>query len=155
MAPKLKVPLDQTTVEGLRKLGKDIVTSKTKREAFLGDPRATMESYGVQNIDLNKLDKNVVAMLADPRLQQAVETKNVEAVRAFVQESLDGKVQMKPNFGTFDFDFDVEVEVEVIVVAIAVFDFAATQTKIPDLVELQKRRAIVAQAFESIGKKIQ
>ena len=150
---KLKAPLDKATVDGLRKLGNDVVKSKAKRAAFLENPKQAFESYGIRDIDASKLDKNVVAMLTDPQFAEAVEKKDIKGIREFVQTSLEGRAQLT-RLGTFDFDFDVEVEVEVVVIAIAVFDFAVVATRIPDERELVKRRELVAQAFESLGKKL-
>jgi len=114
-----------------------------------------MEKYGVRNIDANKLDKRVITMLADPKFKEAVDTKSVVDVQKFIQSNLGDKLRPGGKYeGTFDADFDVEVEVEVVVVAVAVFDFALVKTKIPDMAEMNRRRAIVADAFATVGKKI-
>jgi hypothetical protein len=154
MTAKLNVPLDKLTVDGLRALGADIVKNTKKREAFLADPKAVLKAYGITGIDPNRLDKSVVAMLCDPKFEKAIETKDIKGIREFVHQSLGDRTKLGLNQGTFDFDFDVEVEVEVVAVAVAVFDFAVVQTKVPDIAELQRRRLIVEQAFEALGKKI-
>jgi hypothetical protein len=153
MASKLSYPLDQETVEGLRKLGKDIVGNKAKREAFLKSPKSALASYGLKGLDPSKLDKSVVAMLADPRFQDALNTKNVKELRAYVQDVLGERSANLSRAGTFDFDFDVEFEVEVVAVAIAVFDFAVQATKVPTASQMKKRRELVAQAFETLKTK--
>lgn len=154
MPSKLNLPLDPVTVDGLRKLGYDIVNNPKKRTAFLKDPKGTMAAYGVQNINPNRLDEQVVKMIADPGFAKVVKDKDVRGIREFVHNSLADRIQLRPNFGTFDFDFDIEVEVEVVAVAVAVFDFAVVAVPQADPVELMRRRQIVASAFEALGKKL-
>jgi hypothetical protein len=152
MEPSLQLPLDSKTVEKLQKFGKDLIRNKDKREAFLKKRKATLAEYGLESVDLSKLDGKVVEMLADPAFNEAVKHKDIEGIRAHVQRTLGDRLTRGDLMGTFDFDFDVEVEVEVVVVAIAVFDFAARVTRIPDPAELQRRRAIVAEALGSLRR---
>jgi hypothetical protein len=154
MASKLSLPLDPVTVDGLRKLGQDIIARPKKRAAFLKDPKGTMAAYGVQNINPNRLDEQVVKMIADPVFAKVVQAKDVRGIREFVHNALADRIQLRPNYGTFDYDFDFEVEVEVVVVAVAVFDFAVVAVPQADPAELMRRRQIVANAFEALGKKL-
>jgi len=153
MANLLKSPLDSATVAGLRKLGHDIVTNKTKREAFLKDPNKFAKEHGVTDVDLSKLDRQLVEMLAAPAFARAVETHDFDGIRNFMVQTLGDRIRRPSVAGTFDADFDVEIEVEIVAIAIAVFDFAVAATKIPDPAELTRRRELVAKAFASIGKR--
>lgn len=153
MAGKLELPLDSHTIAGLQRLGTDLVRNKEKRAEFLKDRQAMLASYNLQDVDLSRLDEKVVNLLADPEFSRAIETRDVKGIREFVQQSIGGKPSIVRR-GTFDFDFDVEFEVEVVAVAIAVFDFAAARARVPNDAERLRRRQLVAEAFQEVGKKI-
>jgi hypothetical protein len=143
MADELRLPIDAHTTERLHRLGGELLRDKQRREAFIRNREEVLKEFDLQDVDLGKLDENVVEMLADPSFNDAVETKDIDRIRDFVQERVGGRMPAEAVAGTFDFDFDIEVEVEVVVVAVAVFDFAAVQTRIPDEVELVRRRELV------------
>jgi len=156
MATKLDLPLDSSTVQALQHLGRDLIHDPRKRAAFLKDRSKVAHSYGIRDLDLSRLDERVVNLLADPEFHRAVEGRDFNGVREFVHQKLTaaGPTGQLPIAGTFDFDFDFEFEVEVVAVAVAVFDFAAAAANVPDEAELTRRRQIVAQAFQALGKNI-
>lgn len=150
---KLQLPLDATTVEGLKVLGRDLVKKPIVRKAFTKNPAATLKKYKISGVDPAKFDPKLVELLTDKRFERAITAKNVDAIREYVQDKL-GLAHTTQVAGTFDFDFDVEVEVEfvVVAVAVAVFDFALTQVTAATPAQLAKRREIVAKAFAKLGK---
>jgi hypothetical protein len=157
MAAKLDLPLDSSTVQALQHLGRDLIHDQRKREAFLKDRATVAHSYGIRDLDLTRLDERVVNLLADPEFHRAVEGRDFNGVREFVHQKLTaggGPTGQLAREGTFDFDFDFEFEVEVVAVAVAVFDFAAAPANVPDEAELTRRRQIVAQAFQALGKNV-
>jgi hypothetical protein len=151
--PRLQVPLDGNTVEGLKALGKDLVQKESARKAFLKDPAVALKKYGISGIDPSKFDVKLVDLLTDKKFERAVRVKDIDAIREYVQEKL-GITSGIEKVGIFDFDFDVEVEVEVVAVAVAVFDLALTQIPSATPAQLTKRREIVARAFAKLGKTV-
>lgn len=150
MTEPMNLPLDSETAERLQMLGRDLLRDQSLREAFLRDRASVMNQYGLQNIDLGKLDERVLDMLADPEFDRAVQQRDMAGIRELVQARLGDRL---PELrGSPDFDFDFEFEVEVVAVAVAVFDFAVAKTRVPDQAELARRRTIVADALRSVAR---
>ena len=154
MSEPLNLPIDRETSDRLGRLGQALITDRATKERFLANRAEVLAEYDLTGINLDKIDRAVIDVLADPEFERAINERDFQAVRDYLRSSLGaGTGEIVPELrGTFDFDFDFEVEAEVVAIAVAVFDFAAAPTQIPVETEIERRRQIVADAFRALSE---
>ena len=154
MSEPLNLPIDREASDRLGRLGHALISDRDTRERFLENRADVLAEYDLADINLDKLDRRVLDVLADPEFERAINERDFQAVRDYLRSSLAaGSGDINPElWGSFDFDFDFEVEAEVVAVAVAVFDFAAAPTRPPVSTEIQRRRQIVTEAIQALSE---
>jgi hypothetical protein len=152
--PSLNMPLDEATMEKLRTLGKELVTSENARTRFLESPEKYFIRAGLPAIELGETELKAVELLSDPDFQASLIAKDYNGIRNSLYRRFGEELGQLPVFGVFDLDFDVEVEVEVVFIAVAVaaLIFAAKETlPVATPEQLMERRRILSRALERLA----